>query len=123
MYVVSNENIHIVDETGSISSQRLPAPLYGQPSGNVGGGAIPASHIPQNGAVVGPYACFYAANPSAVYCHNTETAAWSMLNCTVEHQGGSIVAVGNSILVAGGFDGTTGKTNSNDVVDVFRLQL
>jgi len=121
VYIVSNENIHTVDSSGAVTSRRLPDPLWGLPSGNTGGGPIPASHMPQNGVSVGPYVCFYASVPAAVYCMHTRTLAWSMLNCTTEHQGGSMVAVGNTIMVGGGFDPTTGKTNSNDVVDLFTI--
>ena len=39
--------------------------------------------------------------------------------CSVAHMGGSVVALGSTVLVGGGFDPATGMANATDVVDAF----
>lgn len=119
--IVGNENLHRVDTSGEVKSIALPAALSGAPSGLVGGGPIPATHMPQNGVTIGHYACFYASSPSAVYCYDTRTAKWSMLQCSVPHAGGAIVKLGSSILIAGGFDPSSPVAQATSTVDIFKL--
>jgi len=131
--VVGDKSWYVFKRNGddlNMSKHPLPADMQGptatltsQVRGILGGGVIPASHVPQNGVVVGNLACFYGASPSRLYCLDTtaEDASqqWSRFDCSAVHQGGSIVAVGNTVMVAGGFDPASPTYQPTDVVDVF----
>jgi hypothetical protein len=83
------------------------------------GGGIPSAHMQGNGVAVGTLACYYSATPSALYCFNTATDAWSSMPCTVEHKGGAMAVVGSTVMVAGGFNTSTSQPTA--VVDIFDL--
>ena len=55
--------------------------------------------------------------PSAIYCYNTQTKAWTHKAASVVHRGGAMAVAGTTIAIAGGFDPSTNKTTS--VVDIF----
>ena len=88
-------------------------------------------HVQQNGAASGDLACFYAIASSpavagdagAVYCFHTAALHWlPPVACSTPHQGGAIVAVGTSILVAGGFDPNPhASTKATAVIDVISV--
>jgi hypothetical protein len=128
-YVVDNEQLLAVDASGA-TAEALPLPprMVG-PGGDVtGGGAVPAAHIAQNGATVGPLACYYALSVgrpgelnTSVLCYHTIERRWHELPCSTAHDGGQIVAVGSSLLVAGGFDPTSPSQRTTAAVDVFTL--
>lgn len=96
----------------------LPHEIRGKSAGISGGGAVPATHIPNNGVAVGSHVCFYAVGPKGLFCYDTAHAQWSKIAVPTAHAGGSIVALGNSVLIGGGFDPASGKTLATDVVDV-----
>lgn len=120
VYIVGNSFVYEVARDGGVlDSRALPDDMTG-PGGQVrDGGAIPRAHVPQNGVAVGQSVCFYGTAPSTLYCLDTDTAAWSRHSCKAEHAGGAIVASGNTIMVAGGFDPEAKDTTPTDVVDIF----
>jgi len=120
-YIVGDSALYIIASSGDIKTEPLPADMQGPGGAITGGGAIPRSHIPQNGAVVGKMACFCGSSPCVLYCYNTASSKWARSNCSTEHAGGSIVAVGNKVMVGGGFDPKSATFMPTAVVDIFDL--
>jgi hypothetical protein len=124
-YVVSNEKIVALEGVDTASPKlgktaALPSEIAGPPS-LYDGGSIPGAHVAANGVAIGHLACFYSYKPSAMYCYNTETGAWTHKDATAMHRGGAIAVVGTTIAVAGGFDTRTNKTTS--VIDIFQVSF
>ena len=118
-YIVGNSLLYEVACGGVVESYPLPVDMTG-PGGQVsGGGAIPRAHIPQNGVAVKSSVCFYGTAPSILYCLDTTTMDWSRHPCQAEHAGGAIVAFGNTVMVAGGYDPQGKDTTPTDVIDIF----
>ena len=118
-YIVGNSLLYEVACGGAVKSYPLPVDMTG-PGGQVsGGGAIPRAHIPQNGVAVKSSVCFYGTAPSILYCLDTTTMDWSRHPCQAEHAGGAIVAFGNTVMVAGGYDPQAKDTTPTDVIDIF----
>lgn len=121
--------ISIVDNSallkfyGSVwTSSPLPDALVGSSATLEDGGAVPASHVPRNGGVVGDHLCFYAWQSktlSALYCYDSKGGSWGgPYECSAVHRGGALEVLGNSIFVAGGYD-PDGQNAPTDVIDVF----
>lgn len=132
VYVVGNVYLSTFNANVFVSRQLLPENMRGPQSNITSGGAIPSSHIPQNGAKVTSasgtvLACFYGKEADSgghfmpyVYCYDVNAQKWvSRLQCSAHHQGGSIVGMGKSVWVAGGFDPTSGTSLATAVVDIF----
>jgi len=118
-YIVGNSLLYEVACGGAVDSHPLPKDMTG-PGGQVsGGGAIPRAHVPQNGVAVKSSVCFYGTAPSILYCLDTTTMDWSRHPCKAEHAGGAIVASGNTVMVAGGYDPQAKDTTPTDVIDIF----
>ena len=86
---------------------------------------IPASRLQQNGVRIPPHdghpgaVCFYAIAPtSSLVCWVPATSTWELLNCSASHVAGAITAVGNTVLVGGGYDGDFTKAKLTTLVDV-----
>lgn len=124
-YIVDNTHLNRFDGK-QITATPLPAAMAGSGSSSFdAGGPVPGAHVPKNGAVAGNNVCFYGWVPngkmSSVFCYDTVAEKWGPeMPCSVVHRGGSIIALGNSVFVAGGFDATQGN-KPTDVVDVFNL--
>ena len=104
-----------------VSKTKLPPALLGTCGAISGGTSIPAAHVAQNGAFVehdstgAGMACFYATN---LVCYHTAEQRWHQFAVSAPHNGGQIVALGKSILVAGGFDPSSRTATTTDIVDV-----
>lgn len=124
-----NGDIYIVDNSALLkfdgsrwTSTPLPDALVGSTATLEDGGAVPASHVPRNGGVVGDHLCFYAWQSktlSALYCYDSKGGSWAgPYECSAVHRGGALEVLGNSIFVAGGYD-PDGQNAPTDVIDVF----
>lgn len=80
------------------------------------GGGIPLARMAQNGVRVGGAVCFYSASPSALVCYELESETWATHPCSAEHTAGAIVAIRNTVYVAGGVDA---KGNPVATIDIF----
>ena len=120
VYLVGNEALHIAYPNGAVKTiGALPPGLWGLPSGGTGGGAIPATHMPNNGVAIGDnYVCFYAVKPNGLYCYNIKLQQWSQIECSAVHAGGSMVVLGNSVMIGGGFDPASKIVQATDLIDV-----
>jgi hypothetical protein len=121
VYIVDNSVLWRFDGS-SWTSAPLPKALVGGKATLEGGGAVPAAHVPRNGAAVGDQLCFYAWQSkalSALYCYDTKEGNWAgPYTCSAVHRGGGLEVVGSSIFIAGGYDPDR-KNAPTDVVDVF----
>ena len=141
-YIVGNQELLIVGKGGQAHSSKLklPAELIlppgdpNDPAMNCGSaicGTIPSAHVVSNGAsVLNRLACFVSVRnaktecATSLACFDALKQTWLPLQpCSVNHDGGTIVALSNStILIAGGFDPSLeGNTTATAVVDVFRF--
>lgn len=111
-YIVSNTNMYAVDSKGLVIKSPLPTAMVATE------GVVPAAHLPQNGASVGPIACYYG-HPSTLYCYHTIQKQWTTLPCSTPHQSGAVLAMNGTIWVAGGFDPSSSKTEPTSVIDIF----
>ena len=79
---------------------------------------IPAARLQQNGVRVPGAVCFYASAPSsALVCWSPPSSAWQTLLCNETHVAGAITAVGNVVLVGGGYRADDKTVTA--MVDVF----
>jgi hypothetical protein len=118
--VVGNAKLIALKGSKIEATTSLPSELVGRSSMTDGGG-VPSAHVESNGVVVKDgtteVGCFYSAKPSAVYCYHPVKKTWTHMPCSVMHKGGVIVAAGNQIAVAGGFNEATSQPTA--VVDFF----
>jgi hypothetical protein len=125
-YVVSNEKLVVLEAVDSASPKLgkiVPLPSeIAAPADMYDGGGIPGAHVEANGVAIGHLACFYSYKPSAMYCYNTQTGAWTHSAASVMHRGGVIaVSGGTTVAVAGGFD--IDKNTTTSVVDIFSVSF
>ena len=125
VYLVGDKYLTVLSPNGElVRNSALPAAMVGQRASPAGGGAVPRSRLPHNGARVGRRVCFYGASPSTLFCHDTSTGQWEKgLACAAEHTGGSMTAPGGGvILVAGGYDQRSPVFATTPVIDIFRFE-
>ena len=123
-YLIGDEYMTVFSPDGKVvQTSTLPGAMAGKRTSVAGGGAVPRSRLPHNGAQVGRRVCFYGASPSTLFCHDTVTGEWENgLPCAAEHTGGSMTAPGDGvIMVAGGYDQQSSVFETTAVIDIFRF--
>ena len=76
----------------------------------VGGGGIAAGLSP-------------AAGVNGIYCYDTQKTRWWGVEGNTTHKSGGIAAVGNTLMLGGGFDPASTVFAPTDVVDVYDFQV
>lgn len=87
----------------------------------VGAGVLAAT-VTNNGVSVGDrFVCFYSLTPNGVVCYDISKEQWMpLVPCSVVHKAGAFVAVGSTVLVAGGYNPDSGNA-ATDVVDLLTI--
>lgn len=129
---MDNEDLIIFDAIGqTLAVIPLPDALKGAGGTLIDGGAVPSAHVAANGVgIVGALACYYAMiSANAVpnmsgghaVCYHVREQRWHSIPLTAIHNGGAIMALGEHLIIGGGFDPNSATATPTATVDTIKF--
>lgn len=115
-YLVDSKKLYKISSAGVITTV-ASLPFWME-------GAIPGAKVATNGVTIGSTVCFFGVllpedKTGSLHCF--DGIQWSSKAGTVGHMAGAMVAIGNKVLVAGGFNPADSSAKPTDVIDVFQI--